>query len=148
MSAEQPAATPITVMVYSDDRNTRQQVRLALGKRVARDLPAIEVVETATAPMLLRAAHDGGIDMFVLDAESVPVGGMGLSHQLHDELANCPPVLLLVARRDDAWLASWSQAEAISGYPIDPVRLPDEVAKVIRTYVLPAEPVDETAARA
>ena len=34
--------TPAKVLVYSDDRTVRDQVRLALGKRVAADLPASE----------------------------------------------------------------------------------------------------------
>ncbi len=29
----------LTVLVYSDDRNTRDEVRLALGRRPASDLP-------------------------------------------------------------------------------------------------------------
>ena len=30
------------ILLYSDDRTTREQVRLALGRRVAADLPEIE----------------------------------------------------------------------------------------------------------
>lgn len=137
MSAEQPTARPLTVMLYSDDRTVREQVRLALGKRVAADLPELRIVETATQPALLRAADKGGIDLFLLDAEAVPSGGMGLCHQLKDEIADCPPVVLLVARQADAWLASWSRAEGISPFPVDPIRLPKTVADVIRADVLP-----------
>jgi hypothetical protein len=56
---------------------------------------------------------------------------MGLCHQLKSELTDCPPVLLLVARVADAWLATWSAADAISAYPVDPVRLPDDVAGLL-----------------
>jgi len=31
----------LTVLVYSDDRNTREQVTLALGRRPAADVPAL-----------------------------------------------------------------------------------------------------------
>jgi hypothetical protein len=57
---------------------------------------------------------------------------MGLCHQLKDEVADCPPVVLLVARTADAWLASWSRADAISTHPVDPVELPRIVADVVR----------------
>ncbi|MCW5953522.1 MAG: response regulator transcription factor, partial [Propionibacteriaceae bacterium] len=104
MSDEQ--SSPATVLLYSDDRTVREQVRLALGTRLAADLPEIEVREVATQPAVLWAMDAGGVDLAILDAEAVPAGGMGLAHQLKDEIANCPPVLLLVARTADAWLAT------------------------------------------
>ena len=65
----------------------------------------------------------------------MPVGGIGLAHQVKEEYDPCPPVLLLVARVADAWLGTWSRAEAISAYPIDPVRLPAQVAELLREKV-------------
>lgn len=130
MSDEQ--SSPATILLYSDDRTVREQVRLALGSRLAADLPEIEVREVATQPAVLWAMDAGGIDLAILDAEAVPSGGMGLAHQLKDEIADCPPVLLLVARTADAWLATWSKAEAIASYPVDPVRLPASAAELLR----------------
>lgn len=120
------------VLLYSDDRTVREQVRLALGRRVASDVAPLEVLEVATPAAAVRAVDAGGFDLCILDAESVPLGGMGLCRQLKSEIANCPPVLLLVARMDDAWLATWSRAEAISAFPVDPIRLPRAVADVLR----------------
>lgn len=120
------------VLLYSDDRTVREQVRLTLGKRVAADLPELEVFEVATQPAVLQAMDAGGIDLAVLDAEATPSGGMGLSHQLKNEIENCPPVLLLVARVADAWLATWSEADAITPFPVDPVRLPEAAAQLLR----------------
>lgn len=131
MTDEQPK--PATVLLYSDDRTVREQVRLALGTRLAADLPEIEVREVATQPAVLWAMDAGGIDLAILDAEAAPSGGMGLAHQLKDEIADCPPILLLVARVADAWLATWSKAEAVSPYPVDPVRLPDTAAELLRS---------------
>ena len=124
---------PVNVLLYSDDRTVREQVRLALGTKLASDLPEIEIREVATQPAVLWAMDAGDIDLVILDGEAVPAGGMGLAHQLKDEIANCPPVLLLVARVADAWLATWSMAEAVSSYPIDPVRLPAAAAELLRS---------------
>jgi DNA-binding response OmpR family regulator len=129
--SDQPA-TSATVLLYSDDRTVRENVRLALGRRVAADLPELTVVEVATQPALLSAMQAGGIDLAILDAEATPSGGMGIAHQLKDEIADCPPVLLLVARVADAWLATWSKAEAVCAYPIDPIRLPSAAADLLR----------------
>ena len=124
--------TTARVLLYSDDRTTREQVRLTLGKRLAADLPELDVFEVATQPVVLQAMDAGGIDLVILDGEAVPSGGMGLCHQLKNEIEDCPPVLLLVARVADAWLATWSEADAISPYPVDPVRLPAQAAELLR----------------
>ena len=120
-----------TVLVYSSNRTVRAQVRAALGRRVATDLPEIRIVETATQPATVKAADAGGIDVFVLDGEARP-GGMGVCRQLKDEVFNCPPVLLLAGRADDAWLATWSRADAVAPHPVEPITLPNAVAALLR----------------
>lgn len=124
--------TTARVLLYSDDRTTREQVRLTLGKRLAADLPELDVFEVATQPVVLQTMDAGGIDLVILDGEAVPSGGMGLCHQLKNEIDNCPPVLLLVARVADAWLATWAEADAVTPYPVDPVRLPAQAAELLR----------------
>jgi hypothetical protein len=57
---------------------------------------------------------------------------MGVARQLKDEVFNCPPVLLIVARKEDAWLAAWSRAEASVTHPIDPFTLAGTVADLVR----------------
>ncbi|MGH3488849.1 MAG: hypothetical protein ACRDP8_13175 [Actinopolymorphaceae bacterium] len=113
----------LRVLVYSDDRNTRDKVKFGIGKRPDRDLPPVEFVECATYPAVLKALDAGGVDVVILDGEAVPTGGMGLSRQLKDEIFRCPPVLLLTGRTQDAWLATWSRADAAVPYPLDPMAL-------------------------
>lgn len=127
------AAAPVNVLVYSDDANTREQVRLAAGRRPAVDLPPVEYVECATLPAVLEELERGGIDACVLDGEAVPAGGMGVCRQIKDEIFQCPPVLLLIGRPQDAWLATWSRAEATVAHPVDPAALADGLAGVLRT---------------
>ena len=128
---EQTPERVATVLVYASDRTIRAQVRAALGRKVAADLPEIKIVETATQPAVMKAADAGGIDLFVLDGEARP-GGMGVCRQLKDEIYNCPPVLILAGRPDDAWLATWSRAEAVAPHPVEPVSLPGVVADLLR----------------
>lgn len=127
----------LTVLLYSSNRRTREDVRLALGRRVARDLPPVRVEEVATQPAVLTAMDRGGVDLAILDGEAVP-GGMGLCRQLKDEVRGCPPVLVLTGRPDDAWLATWSRADGVAGHPLDPVRLPAVVAQLLRDASSPA----------
>ncbi|SDS12619.1 response regulator transcription factor [Microlunatus soli] len=130
MSQETPARVA-TVLVYASDRTVRSQVRSALGRKVASDLPEIRIVEAATQPAVVKAADAGGIDLMLLDGEARP-GGMGVCRQLKDEIFNCPPVLILAGRADDAWLATWSRADAVAPHPIDPISLPGAVAALLR----------------
>ncbi len=128
-----PSATDrLRVLVYSDDANTRRQVIAALGTRPHPDLPEVAFLEVATAPVVVRQLDDGGIDLVILDGEATPAGGLGVAKQLKDEIDDCPPILVLIGRPDDAWLASWSRAEATVPHPIDPIRLADEAVALLR----------------
>ncbi|MCT2593302.1 hypothetical protein LHJ74_25925 [Streptomyces sp. N2-109] len=121
-----------TVLVYSDDANTREQVRLAAGRRPASDVPQVQYLECATLPALLTALEERVVDVCVLDGETAPAGGMGVCRQIKDEIFRCPPVLLLIGRPQDAWLATWSRAEAAVSHPVDPVALADALAGLLR----------------
>ena len=49
-------------------------------------------------------------------------------------------MLVLIGRPQDAWLATWSRADAAVSHPLDPVRLAETVAGLLRARVsgLPA----------
>ena len=121
------------VVVYSHDADTRAEIRLAIGSRPAPDVPEAEIIEVATQPALVRLLDEGGIEVMVLDGEAQPAGGMGISRQAKDEIYNCPPVLLIIGRADDRWLATWSKADAVISHPIDPVALARVLAVLMRT---------------
>ena len=123
------------VLVYSDDVDVRTAVRTALGRRPAAGLPSVEYLECATEPAVIRAMDAGGIDLAILDGEAVPAGGMGICRQLKDEIYRCPPILVLVGRPQDAWLATWSRADAVVAHPIDAIALARTVTKVLRPRV-------------
>jgi DNA-binding response OmpR family regulator len=57
---------------------------------------------------------------------------MGVARQLKDEVFNCPPVLLITGRKEDAWLAAWSRAESVVTHPIDPFTLAQSAAALLR----------------
>ena len=133
---DQPHKT-LSIVIYSDDMAVREDIVRALGKRVASDMPDNQIHEFATGDAL-RAFVDSGsrIDLFILDGEAVPEGGMGIARQLKDEVFNAPPVLLITGRPEDAWLAAWSRAEASVIHPIDPFTLSQTVADLLREKVV------------
>ena len=121
-----------TVLVYSNSAEVRAQVRTAVGRRPAPDTGRIEWVECAAQADVQRELDQGGIDVAILDGEAVPAGGMGIARQLKDEIYRCPPLLVLTGRIDDAWLATWSRAEAVVPHPIDPLVLADVFVRLMR----------------
>ncbi|GAB4586043.1 hypothetical protein [Nocardia sp. NPDC127526] len=129
--AKRPAA--VRVLVYSNDADTRSQVMLALGRRPHPDLPPLDYHEVATGPIVVERMDAGDFDLLILDGESAPTGGLGLAKQLKDEIAECPPIVVLTGRPDDVWLANWSRADAAVSHPIDPIRLTDAVLGVLRS---------------
>ena len=126
------AERTMSILLYSDDVDTREAVKLAVGRRPAVDLPVVRWTEVATPAAAIAAVDAGGLDVLVLDGEAVPAGGMGLCKQLKDEIYQCPPVLVLTGRPQDAWLATWSRADLAVPHPLDPSAIAQAVAELAR----------------
>ncbi len=124
-------AAPSTVIVFSHDPVVREQVRSAVGRRPAADLGRIDWVECSTGAEVVARIDAGGVSVAILDGEAQPTGGMGLARQFKYEIKDCPPIAVLVARRQDAWLASWSLADAVLPLPLDPVDAAAAVAALL-----------------
>jgi CheY-like chemotaxis protein len=128
-------ATRLKILVYSDDADARAQIIQALGRRPHPDLPEAEYVEVATEPVVLQQMDSGTIDLAILDGEAAPAGGMGVAKQLKDEIYQCPPLLVVTGRPQDAWLATWSRADAAVPHPIDPLLLGEAVKRLLASRV-------------
>ncbi|MBE7188394.1 hypothetical protein [Jatrophihabitans endophyticus] len=122
----------VTVLVYSNLPEVRAQIRTAVGRRPAPDTGRIDWVECATNAEVVAQLDEGGIDVAILDGEAQPTGGMGLARQFKFELDDCPAIVVLIARRQDGWLASWSLADAVINTPIEPVESAAVVAEQLR----------------
>jgi CheY-like chemotaxis protein len=137
-----PAAEPrrVSVLVYSSSPATLSHIRTALGTRPA---PGIELAleEFHTAREVVDRCDRGGIDVAVLDGEAAPTGGLGVCRQLKEELDDPPPALVVLGRRDDAWLATWARADAVVLHPIDALQLTDAVLSLVGdpSRVVPVE---------
>jgi DNA-binding response OmpR family regulator len=125
---------PSTVIVFSHDPAVREQVRRAVGRRPAPDLGRVEWVDCATGEQVVAAIDAGGIDVAILDGEAQPTGGMGICRQLKYEIEDCPAICVLLGRRDDRWLATWSLADATIARPLDPVAAAETVAQLLRDH--------------
>jgi len=120
------------VLVYSNSAAVRAQVRTAVGRRPAPDTPRIEWVESTTNADVVAQLDEGELDLVILDGEAQPTGGMGLARQFKYEIDQCPPIVVLIARPQDGWLASWSLADAVIHQPLDPIEAAEVVAEQLR----------------
>ena len=129
-SPAEDAVRRVTLLVYSSDARIRERVKVALGTRPAPGLE-VEIVEVSTGEAVIARCDGGDIDLAVLDGEAAPTGGLGLCRQLKDELDVPPPVLAIVGRRDDAWLATWARADGVTQHPIDALRITESVLELL-----------------
>ncbi len=139
---DSPADEGRLVLVYSSNPTVRERVRLALGRRPAPGL-TLTYVEAETADEVIAACERGGVEVAILDGEAAPTGGLGLCRQLKAELLVAPLTLVLIGRRDDAWLATWSGADSVVAHPIDALRLAEAVTDLFLGVggAQPAQPV-------
>ena len=131
-----------SIVLYSDDVTVREAVIGALGSKVSPEMAEHVIHQFATAAALRlfvdgkKVGSDSPIDLFILDGEAVPEGGIGMARQLKDEVFNCPPVMVITGRKEDAWLAAWSRAEANVLHPVDPFTLSHTVADLLRARTI------------
>lgn len=114
------------VLLVTDDRRLAGQV--ATGLLGARHLEREVLLEEVRTPeRALKVIEEAGdVDLLVADADTAPTGGMALCRDLRAQEGLgkvVPPVLLLVARRQDRWLAEQVEADAALLKPPDPFDL-------------------------
>jgi DNA-binding NarL/FixJ family response regulator len=120
-----------TVLLYSDDPQVRERMRLAIGTHPGRDL-TVRFVESSTYAETVRTVDDADVDLLVLDGEATPAGGIGIARQLKDEVTDAPPTIVVIARAADRWLAAYARVEATLVHPLDPVLTGRTVAELLR----------------
>jgi DNA-binding response OmpR family regulator len=131
MTASGAPARLSTVLLYSDDEQVRHTMRLAIGTRPAPDLH-VRFIEASTHDDVIRKVDSGDFDLLVLDGEAAPAGGIGIARQLKDEIEDCPPTCVVIARSADKWLAAYARVDATLTHPLDPMTTGQTVAALLR----------------
>ncbi|MCQ4362356.1 response regulator [Mycobacterium gordonae] len=114
----------VRAVVYSDDNSLRRYVVASLGSTTR-----LAFVESY--PALLASMVIGGVDLVILDGDATPAGSVDVARHLKDHFEACPPILLIVARAADAWLALMSKADATVGLGRQPQALAATVSRLM-----------------
>ncbi len=133
-----PAGTNIAcvsnpvLLVYSHRPEVRERIINAIGRRPAADVGRVDYLECSAVYEVMMATQARQADILILDGEAQPTGGIGISRQIHQEAELVPPVVVVVRRADDRWLATWAGADEILVHPLDPVTAADCIAGLLR----------------
>lgn len=110
-----------TILVASDAPSVRAEVGAVVGE------PGTEVVQLSTGYEVTRTVAEYSPDLVVVDLQMGNMGGMAvcLELRLEESYGNLPhvPVLMLLDRRADVFLAKRSGAEGWLVKPLDPIRI-------------------------
>jgi len=131
MTADNTPVALSTVLLYSDDPKVRQTMRLSIGTRPAPDLQ-VRFIEAGSHDEVIRLVDSMDFDALVLDGEAAPSGGLGIARQLKDEIEDCPPTCVVIARAADRWLAAYARVDATLTHPLDPMTTGQTVASLLR----------------
>ena len=122
------------VLIATDSVNVRDEVRAVLG---ARDYTVRWV---NSGPFVVAAVREQTPDLLVCDFQIGNMGGMAITLELRNDESggrlDHVPVLLLVDRRPDVFLARRSEADGFLVKPLDPIRLRRAITAILdgRTF--------------
>jgi DNA-binding response OmpR family regulator len=118
------------VLLASDLAQLRKELRTML------EGPDIEIVEAASGKEVLSMIADIDVDLAILDLQIGSMGAMAICLDLrHEESYGAldhVPVLMLLDRRPDVFLARRSGAEGFVVKPLDPQRVRAAVRELLR----------------
>lgn len=118
----------------------------SVTRQVTAALPVdADVLEVRTPQRGLAVLDEGEhtFDVIVGDADTHPAGGFFLTREVKARLSEgraMPPVVVLIARPQDQYLARWAQADAWVVKPIDPFDSAEVVRALARGDQVPALP--------
>lgn len=129
------------VLLVSANPLVTEQVTSALAGREGTDILRVATPQRAVHQM--DEQDPDAFDVVVGDNDTHPTGGYFLAREVkaRGQMGRrVPPVILLLARPQDRWLANWSQADAYVIKPVDPFDLLEVVDAVVEGRRIPALP--------
>ena len=122
------------VLLVSPDANARDLMRVAVGSLERRLGEPVSFLNASDGERGARIGLRERPDAVVADEIASRAGAFSLAKDLRG--APHPyvgPIVIILERKHDAWLARWSGADAWFVRPVDPFELADRLAELIRS---------------
>lgn len=128
------------VLIVTSGAHVTRQVLTALADQ---DEVTHDEVWTPQRALALLDDPARSYDVVVADNDTAPTGGFFLAREMKARVrmgADMPPVLLLVAREQDDYLARWSEADAWILKPVDSFDLAEAISALAGRRSVPRLP--------
>jgi DNA-binding NarL/FixJ family response regulator len=119
-----------TILLASDLASLRRELETMLAG------PDAMIEEASTGPEAIARVRQGGVDLVITDLQIGAMGGMAITMELRNLEsygdAEPVPVLMLLDRRPDVFLARRAGADGFVVKPLDPQRVRQAVRALLR----------------
>lgn len=127
------------VLLVTSSRGVTHQVTTALL-----DEDQVTYTEVWSAARALALLDEGNAyDIVIADNDTTPSGGFYLAREMKARVRmgrEMPPILLLVAREQDDYLARWAEADAWVLKPVDAFDLAEAIEALVDRRPMPRLP--------
>ena len=120
------------VLLVSPEPESRELMSLAVAGIERRLGTPLEFLEATNGERGVAVAFRERPDVVVADEIASRAGAFSLAKDLRGALEPYPgAIVILLERRQDAWLARWSGADAWFVKPVDPFELADRLLELV-----------------
>ncbi len=134
----------IKVLLVASDQRARERLRLAL-ERLEVTGDEVQFLETGNGNEATVLAEARRPDLVVVEVGVTPYGAFGITRDIKGSPETACPVIVVLERPQDQWLARWSGADALVYRPVDPFALAQVAGRLIEERRGSAAPVEEAA---
>ena len=125
----------VRVLLVSPDAEARDLLRISVGSIQRRVGESVSFLEAKDGEQGARIGLRERPDAIVADEIASRAGAFSLARDLRGAVEPYPgPIVIVLERKHDAWLARWSGADAWLVRPIDPFELADRLVELIQAH--------------
>jgi DNA-binding response OmpR family regulator len=124
----------VEVLLVSPDASTRELMRVCVRSLERRLDEPLTFLEAPGGPRGVKIGLRERPGAVVADEIASRAGAFSLARDLRGAIEPYRgPIVILLERRQDAWLAEWSGADAWFVKPVDPFELADRLVELVRS---------------
>lgn len=123
----------IKVLLVASDERARERLRLALERLelTGEEVRFLQASDGNDAIVLVERQRP---DLVVVEVAVTPYGAFGIARDVKASPEDSCPVIVVLERPQDDWLARWSGADALVNRPVDPFALAQVARRLVEEH--------------